>query len=108
MSNFIYEYIRIFIRVEIFTNVTLWAGESGEFCASEKYDDSGDSFKLGVLVIPRSLLILMILANLMDLVILVILMNQVILVMTVILLNLTGKNANSKFVEGEMKSSIHF
>ena len=80
-------------------------GESG---VSKKYDDYGDSFKLGVLVIPRSLWILMILANIMDLVILVILMNQVILVMTVILLNLTGKNANSKFVEGEMKSSIHF
>ena len=50
----------------------------------------------------------MILANIMDLVILVILMNQVTLVMMVILLNLTGKNSNSKFVEGEMKSSIHF
>ena len=73
MSNFIYEYILIFIRS--FTNVTLWAGDSGEFGASEKYDASGDSFKLDVLVIPRSLLILMILANLMDLVILVILMN---------------------------------
>ena len=50
MSNFIYEYIRIFICVEIFTNVTLWAGDSGESGsigesgASEIYDDSGDSF----------------------------------------------------------------
>ena len=78
---------------------------TGECGVSKKYDDYGDSFKLGVLVIPRSLLILMILANIMDLVILVILMT---LVMMVILLNLTGKNSNSKFVEGEMKSSIHF
>ena len=52
MSNFIYEYIRIFVRVEIFTNVTLCVGNSGEsgsigeFGASEIYDDS---FKLGVL-----------------------------------------------------------
>ena len=50
VSNFIYKYIRIFICVEIFTNVTLWAGDSGESggtgesCASEIYDDSGDSF----------------------------------------------------------------
>ena len=70
-----YKYIRIFVLVEIFTNVTLWAGNSGESGsigesgASEVYDDSGDSFKFGVLVIPR------ILANLIDLVILVILMN---------------------------------
>ena len=50
LCQILYTDIRIFICVEIFTNVTLWAGDSGESggtgesCASEIYDDSGDSF----------------------------------------------------------------
>ena len=59
MSNFIYEYIRIFVSVEIFSDVTLWVGNSGESGsigesgASEIYDDSGDSGNLVILVIPK-------------------------------------------------------
>ena len=67
VTNNIYKYIRICVCVEISTNVTLWAtnsgesGGTGESGACQKYDE---------------------------------------------LICLTGKNANLKFMEGEMKSSI--